>query len=308
MKKYFLILSLFTALYSGAQNVVGYWYGTASVGSGSSANNYLVELILKQNNTAVQGIINYYFRNTFRSMKLNGNFNSMNRELSLYNIPVPYFGSTAKMEVDCMMDLFATLRVARAGSNLDGRFVGRGQYKYTCPDVVFDLRLNESAGNQDSVLLALQNFKETFQLWSPGVADTLVADNIINRPVVNYVIAAQYKERQNEIVQEIEVDSDSVVLDFYDNGEIDGDSISIFYNNQLVSFNRLLSTRSVHFSMKLDSTKEYNEVTMFADNLGRIAPNTALMLVSDGRKRHEVRMSSNLQKNATLRIRQKKKP
>jgi hypothetical protein len=124
--------------------------------------------------------------------------------------------------------------------------------------------------------------------------------------VENYVINAEYKQRENIVANEITVASDSLRVDFYDNGEIDGDSISIFYNNQLIAFNRILSTKSVHFDLHLDTTKEVNEISMFADNLGTIPPNTALMVVTDGKKRYEIRMSSNLEKNATLRIRRKK--
>ena len=45
---------------------------------------------------------------------------------------------------------------------------------------------------------------------------------------------------------------------------------------------------------------------MFADNLGSIPPNTALMIISDGVKEHEVRLSSSFEKNATIRIKRKK--
>jgi hypothetical protein len=109
------------------------------------------------------------------------------------------------------------------------------------------------------------------------------------------------------LVQEIEVESDSIQVDFYDNGEIDGDSISVFFNNQLLAFSQRLSTRSLHFNLGIDSTKELNELSMFADNLGSIAPNTALMIVTDGENQHEIRLSSSLEKNATIRIRKKKK-
>src|SRR5437868_5409479 len=129
MKKLLAAFLLTLCLGAKAQTVEGYWYGTANVVNSNTSNNYLVELILKQNKTAVQAILNYYFRNTYRSIQLNGNYNSVTRELSLYNIPVPYFGSTAKMEVDCQMDFIATHRVAKAGSNLSGRFVGRDSYK-----------------------------------------------------------------------------------------------------------------------------------------------------------------------------------
>jgi len=97
-----------------------------------------------------------------------------------------------------------------------------------------------------------------------------------------------------------------VQVDFYDNGEIDGDSISVFFNKQLIAFNRILSTRSIHIDLALDSKKEINELSMFADNLGSIPPNTALMVVSDGKRKYEVRLSSNFEKNATVRIRRKK--
>jgi len=306
MKKiFFLFLAAFT-LSAQAQNVVGYWYGTANV-ENSGGNNYLVELIVKQNNNTVQAIMNYYFRNTFRSLKVNGNYNAQTRELALYNVPVPYFGSNQNMEVDCMMDFRAMHRVAKAGSNLSGKFYGRDNYKYTCPTLVFDLKLNKDAGNQDSILNALRNFKETYQVWTPSATDTLVAATVQQRTIENLVVNKEYKERAVDVQKEIEVDADSIEVDFYDNGEVDGDSISVFFNDKLYGANLKLSTRSVHMTIGLDSTLEVNTLSMFANNLGSIPPNTALMLVYDGKKRYEVRLTSNFEKNAAVRIKRKKK-
>jgi hypothetical protein len=39
---------------------------------------------------------------------------------------------------------------------------------------------------------------------------------------------------------------------------------------------------------------------MYAENLGSIPPNTALMIVRDGNKRYEVRMESSLTKSGTV--------
>ena len=94
---------------------------------------------------------------------------------------------------------------------------------------------------------------------------------------------------------------------FYDNGEIDGDSISVFYNDNLLASSQKLSAAALHVKVGLDNSKEVNEITMFADNLGSIPPNTALMLIYDGKKRYEVRLSSTLQKSGTVRIRKKGK-
>jgi len=307
MKKFLLPILFFIALDVSAQNVVGYWYGTANVAGLGSTNNYMIELIVKQNQSSVQAIMNCYFKNTFRSIKLNGNFNNVKRELTLLNIPIPYFASTERVQVDCQMEFTASLRTAKAGSNLTGRFFAKGDYKYTCPDIVFDLKLNTEAGNQDSVLLALRNFKETYQLWTPSATDTLVRATVIQRKIENPVINQQYQHRETLVQKEIEVSSDSVRVDFYDNGEIDGDSISVFFNDQLLGANLMLSTRSVHMNIKLDTTREFNQLAMFANNLGSIPPNTALMLISDGRNRYEVRLSSSLDKTGAVRIKRKKK-
>jgi hypothetical protein len=204
------------------------------------------------------------------------------------------------------MEFRATHRVAKAGSNLTGRFTGLGDYKYTCPDIVFDLKLNNEAGNQDSILLALKNFKETYQLWTPSATDTVVQATVIQRKIENPVIKREFAERENVIQKVLEVDSDSITIDLYDNGEVDGDSVSVFFNGELLGANLMLSTRSIHMNIKLDTTKEFNELSMFANNLGAIPPNTALMLISDGKTRYEVRLSSSLDKTGAVRIRRKK--
>ncbi len=307
MKKLILVATIFVVLQTHAQSVFGYWYGTASVKTNTVASNYLVELILQPEKENVKGILSYYFKSTYRSVQVKGNYNSKTRELSLLNVPITYYGSLSNMEVDCIMNFFAKLRVAKAGSTLTGTFKGLQDNKYMCVDVNFGLSLDPDMSKQDSVLLALRTFKEVNQVWKPSAGDTLPAVNVVQRKVINYVVENQFKERENVLIDEIEVDSDSVKVDFYDNGEIDGDSISVFFNQQLMAFSQKLSTRSLHFNIKLDPAKELNELSMFADNLGKIPPNTALMIITDGEKKHEVRLSSNLEKNATVRLKRKKR-
>ena len=54
--------------------------------------------------------------------------------------------------------------------------------------------------------------------------------------------------------------------------------------------------------------KDVNELVMYADNLGSIPPNTALMVVTDGDSRYEVRISSDLQRSGVIRFIHKPKP
>jgi hypothetical protein len=305
MKKFLLLLVLLNSGTAFSQSVFGYWYGRGNVKNNPSANNYLVELILQPEKGFVKGILNYYFKNSFRSIQVKGSYNAASRRVSLYNVPVTFHGSPRNMEVDCMMTFQGTLRVAKAGSSLEGAFVGMPEYRNTCPDIQFNLSLNADISKQDSVLKALREFKETNQVWTPSAFDTLPSVNVVQRKVINYVVENQFKVRENVVVNEIEVSSDTVGVDFYDNGEIDGDSISVFFNSQLLAFSQRLSSRSIHFTLGLD-TARVNELSMYADNLGSIPPNTALMIVTDGKKKFEIRLSSNLEKNAVIRIRRKK--
>ncbi|MEO6964051.1 MAG: hypothetical protein ABIY90_18930 [Puia sp.] len=119
-------------------------------------------------------------------------------------------------------------------------------------------------------------------------------------------INTEYKKRKQIVSKLIDVGSDSVRLSFYDNAEVDGDSISVFLNGALVVAHQGLTERAFNVYVKLDSTKDVNEVSMFAENLGKYPPNTALMVISDGEKRYETYMSSDFNGNATIRLRHKR--
>lgn len=265
-----------------------------------------MELILLPEKNYVSGILSYYFKDSYRSLPVKGNYDAATRRLSLYNVPIVYHGSIAAFEVDCIMNMQATLRVAQAGADLVGTFIGLPDYKNICANINFSLRMNADISKKDSVLKALREFKENYQVWKPLASDTVASSTIIQRKVTNYVIERQYAERENVVNNEIEVASDSLKIDFYDNGEVDGDSISIFLNNKLMAFHQKLSTKPVHFDIVLDSLQKINDLTMFAENLGFISPNTALMVINDGAKRYDIRLSSNLEKNATIKIKRKK--
>jgi len=122
----------------------------------------------------------------------------------------------------------------------------------------------------------------------------------------NKKIEESFAKRKPIVNRVLEVESDSLRLSFYDNGEIDGDSISVFINKQIALSHQGLDARAFNLFLRLDSTREINEISMFAENLGRIPPNTALMVLTDGKNRYEVFMSSSLTENATIQIKRKK--
>ena len=109
-------------------------------------------------------------------------------------------------------------------------------------------------------------------------------------------------------IQEIKVDTGVIKLDFYDNAEIDGDSITVTLDNKVIVSHQKLGVRPITVEMKVDLDHKEQEVTMVADNLGTIPPNTALLIVTAGEKKYRLFLASDKQKNAQVRFTYEKPP
>ncbi|MBV4356062.1 hypothetical protein [Pinibacter aurantiacus] len=140
---------------------------------------------------------------------------------------------------------------------------------------------------------------------APVIAPPVAIAMAPQQPSEKDLLVKAFEKRKNIYSKEIVVASDSVRVSFYDNGEIDGDSISVFLNNQPILMKQELAATALNIYIVLDKTKDVNELSMFAENLGKYPPNTALMVLYDGNQRQEVYLSSSLSQNATIRIRRK---
>ncbi len=115
-----------------------------------------------------------------------------------------------------------------------------------------------------------------------------------------------YARRSKNVLKTIEIpEGETFQLDFYDNGEIDGDTVSVFYNNKLLLSRQRLTDKRLTLKVQLDTTREENELVMYADNLGSIPPNTALMIATVNGKRYEVYITSTEKSSGTIRFRKK---
>ena len=116
-------------------------------------------------------------------------------------------------------------------------------------------------------------------------------------------LPARTRSRENELAQTINVSNNEIIVRLYDNGEIDDDTISVYMDDQLVLSNKRLSASPLSITLKLNDTDPEHVLVMVAENLGRIPPNTSLMIVQDGDKKYQVRITSTNQKNAMVRFR-----
>ena len=123
---------------------------------------------------------------------------------------------------------------------------------------------------------------------------------IKEQPVV--AIPKPILTRENPIIKKIGTAAGELIINLYDNGEIDGDTVSIYHNNKLIVSRAGLSAKAVSFRVKVDADHPHHELVMVAENLGSIPPNTSLMIVTANNKRYEIFISSSEQKNAKIVI------
>lgn len=114
------------------------------------------------------------------------------------------------------------------------------------------------------------------------------------------------KNRTNELVKSLVVHDENVTVKLYDNGEIDDDTISVYMDKKLVLSAKRLTASPLIVKLKMDEDNSEHELVMVAENLGRIPPNTSLMIVESGEQRFDVRITSTEQKNAVVRFRYEK--
>lgn len=154
--------------------------------------------------------------------------------------------------------------------------------------------------------ICVKNFYLTF--GKNGTIETLYGDwdgKILGSgypcsvgPITLYKInESAFKE-----VPEILVDTGTIRLDFYDNAQVDGDSITILVNKKVVASHQRLTTKPITIYVTVDLNNNFHEIEMVAENLGSIPPNTALLIITQGKNRYELFLTSTESKSAMVRF------
>ncbi len=325
MLRIILVLSLvLTGRFVFSQSISGSWYGKADVVVQGMYNNYLTELVLKQRGSEVEGVFGYYFKDTYQSFFVRGTYNKDTRAVRIRNLPMLFYRSHSTSNgAECMMDFEGTLRVSKVKSSMSGSFLTIEKYKYTCPEMRASFTMDVATKNLDSILSSSIVGKK---FWMPQREDVVVstATPAAGNPTPNVAtiaapakitdsaldynernLVAQFTRRKIVYTKDLEITSDSIRISLYDNGEIDGDTVTVFLNGKPVLAHQELTARAMNIYLTLDNSKDVNEISLFAENLGKIPPNTALMVVTDGVSRFEVFLSSTYTQNATVRIKKR---
>ena len=120
--------------------------------------------------------------------------------------------------------------------------------------------------------------------------------------------AAEISLREIETIRTVEIIQDSLVFSLYDNGAVDGDTVSVLLNGNVIMPRVGLLEKA--FNKTIYLTPEMGDsinIIMYAENLGSIAPNTGLLVVRDGTINYEIRFSGDLKKNSAIILKRKRK-
>lgn len=148
---------------------------------------------------------------------------------------------------------------------------------------------------------------------APAMAKTAPAEPVDQNPVKVVIpptpataspdiLQNKFTARKNVLQTVIPITASTIELRFYDNAEIDGDSIAIFLNGNLLFKNIRLTDQPYSILLQASDLKADNELVMVAENLGSIPPNTSYMVALVGDKRYEARLYANEKSSALVRI------
>lgn len=125
--------------------------------------------------------------------------------------------------------------------------------------------------------------------------------SVVPKKIVIPPPAAEIAKREIETIRTVDIKQDSLTLSLFDNGAIDGDTVSVVVNGQVVMPRVGLKESAINKIIHL--TPEMGDsisIVMYAENLGSIPPNTGLLVVRDGEKNYEIRFSGDLKKNSKI--------
>lgn len=201
-----------------------------------------------------------------------------------YSVVYTNDGATAKLYVDC--DLKYLVNFPETFINSEDLYIGKSNdpfFPFWLNGDLDEIRIYDRALNTDEIALLCNNKKDTVKTKAPE----------------NLIVPVTIEQRTNELIKQIPVDHDSVSVTLYDNGVVDGDSVTLIYNKNIVATHQRLTDKPLTFWLKVDRNAS-NELVMYAENLGSIPPNTALMVIYDGNKRYELNVSSSTNSNGTV--------
>ena len=296
MKNLILILIL-APFFTQAQNLTGFWRGKLTQDAGGYAPEYALEINIVQKKKNFYGETNAYLGKVVVA-KLN--FTGYFEKDSIYLIEYKE-GIIEKVlppkYLLCIKNFILSYQKNSIGiESLIGRWDGIAEPE----KVAFgDYKLLDSTKNEVENLPCI-----------PGLIFLSKNDQLhieTKTPTQLMVFPDTLYETRVNKIKEIEVENPIVEIAISDYEEVDGDEVSVMLNRLKVADKMQVRKRPINFTLTLNANYINNELLIFAENLGKIPPNTSFLVIKDGDKRHEIYISSDLKNTTAIYLKYKPK-
>ncbi|HTI11620.1 MAG TPA: hypothetical protein VL832_23765 [Puia sp.] len=259
-----------------ADDLNGIWKGTLTQGPGGCYPQYFLELQINFNGDLITGkAYDYYDKDHFIKMSFTGRYNAQTHRLVLIENKV----LLENIPLDCAPCVKTyDLHYARKGEEetLTGDWKGLISGKRAvCPPGKIELK--------------------------KAIVSDFPVDIEQSDTLATLQHSLHLKARETDVVKTITVNSPAIRIELYDNAEIDHDTVTVLINNKLLLYRQMLREKPLTLNFNAFPGVEY-ELVMYADNLGEIPPNTALMVVTAGTRKMEVFLSSTEQRTAAVKF------
>lgn len=206
----------------------------------------------------------------------------------VYESPHTYRTSMAAYFIDDFMLREAKFNIAVTGDTIvttgtTATLIASGGTTYTWAD---SERPDMIIGGGEQLKVTM-NKKRTFIVRSEG--DSALITVNVRKPASAYM--SELKGRKVRKGRNIEIHSDEITIQIFDKNEVDGDSISLYYGDSLIVSNLAITHKKVSYTIKIDKSKP-RQIVLYAENQGRVPPNTACIIIKDGRNSTEVVLQS----------------
>lgn len=268
---------LFFSLFSNAQSLTGIWAGKRTQNAGGCFPEYSLELhIIYMKNNSFIGNAYSYDKDRYTKINFTGKFNPLNNRMVIIENAVLQYNVPDNC-IPCIKTYDLTFSKKGVSEALLGEWNGH--------------EMGNNHNCQPGKITLTRQAKASFPV-----------DVYQNDTLVMLQKNIRLQNRQKELVQTVSIDTSFIHIEMYDNAEIDDDTVTVFLNNTMLLYKKRLTNKPLTLDVNVFPDTDY-ELMMYADNLGRISPNTSLMVITAGRKRYQLHLSSSEQKSATVRFR-----
>lgn len=112
-------------------------------------------------------------------------------------------------------------------------------------------------------------------------------------------------QRVTDVQKIIEIDPDerdSIKIELADDAQIDGDVVSVYFNDSLIIHKQRLSAKPVTFYISVPPDANICNLQMVAESMGSIPPCTAAMTIITQKKNYQLNLSSSMSNNSVVQF------